>query len=113
MSREYKEFTADRFASIRKIARMMQKLLPRELRDMIYAQLYQQDGEIFLFARPLRFANELPQSQQNRSSPNGKLIGWPEDLAGILNRDIVGFEMSQEAAKIFYGCNKILVRDTL
>ncbi|QDS72527.1 hypothetical protein FKW77_000227 [Venturia effusa] len=112
---EYEDFTADRFATIRNIVGMMHKLLPREVRDMIYTQLYQHAGDISLFARPLRFANELSEAQRNSSigDSNRNLIGWPEDCAGLLNRDIVGFETSQEAAKIFYSCNRFLIRGTL
>jgi hypothetical protein len=109
--REYSEFTSGRFASIRNIVKLMQTLLPRELRDMIYAALYKQDEAVTLFARDY-LPHESCEAEQMHQEPNRRIHGWPEDTAGFLNRDIVGSKTSQEAAKIFYSSNTFVIRGT-
>jgi hypothetical protein len=89
----------------------MQKHLPREIRDIIYMALYAQDKPISLVARKTS-VDELPSSQHVHQDPDRGIHGWPEDTAGFLNRDIVGFETSQEAATTFYKSNTFLVHGT-
>lgn len=88
------------------------KKIPRELRDMIYTVMYVQDEPITLSMRTRPHYSESPGTEDGPQGPDCKINGWPEDTAGFMNRDIVGFETSQEAAKIFYSSNTFLIRGT-
>lgn len=80
---------------------------------MIYALLYQQDEPVTLSIRHQAWENELSMREKSRHQAwEDEIEGWPEDTAGILDRDIAGFQTSQEAAQVFYSSSTFIIHGT-
>ncbi|KAE9964462.1 hypothetical protein BLS_008296 [Venturia inaequalis] len=89
--------------TIRKDAQMLQTMLPRELRDMVYKEMYAQDS-------PIHIRKRQPHENTQLGSVAVVDMIWP-DPSGYLNHDLVGKEMSREAAEIFYNVNTFVIED--
>lgn len=101
--RNYETLASAYRETIRKDARMLQTMLPRELRDMVYKEMYCQDGPI-----PIR-KRQLQETSQLGSIAIVDMI-YP-DPSGYLNHNLVGRDTSREAAEIFYSANTFVIED--
>lgn len=104
LHREHETLASAFREATRKNAQMLQTMLPREIRDMIYHEIFAQD-------EPIHIKQRQPPEHDQLGSAAMVGLTWPEDPSGYLSHGLVGKDTSREAAAIFYSTNTFVIED--